>query len=69
VFLYRLIDGVANKSFGMNVAKKAGVPLDVVQQAETKAREFEAAVLEKSMDNSLSEIRQFRAMVQDLMES
>lgn len=66
VFLYRLIDGVANKSFGMNVAKKAGVPLDVVQKAETKAREFESAVMEKSMDNNLALIRDFRVMVQSL---
>ena len=37
VFLYKLIDGVSPKSYGMNVAHMAGIPDDVVDRAETKA--------------------------------
>ena len=40
VFLYKLIDGVSPKSYGMNVAGMAGVPLNVIETAEKKANEM-----------------------------
>ncbi|KAI8805196.1 DNA mismatch repair protein msh6 [Cladochytrium replicatum] len=40
-FLYKLIDGVSPSSFGMNVASLAGVPMDIVQRAESVAKNFE----------------------------
>jgi DNA mismatch repair protein MSH6 len=40
-FLYKLIDGISEKSYGMNVAAMAGVPHEVVEKAEEAAREFE----------------------------
>ncbi len=40
-FLYQLCEGVCPKSYGMNVAKMAGVAEDVVQRAEEMAQKFE----------------------------
>ena len=34
IFLYNLIDGSANKSYGLEVAKLAGVPFDVIKRAK-----------------------------------
>jgi DNA mismatch repair ATPase MutS len=52
-FLYKLIDGISEKSYGMNVAAMAGVPHDVVAKAEEAAREFElGSRLAKSLERS-----------------
>ncbi len=52
-FLYKLIDGISEKSYGMNVAAMAGVPHDVVVKAEEAAREFElGSRLAKSLQRS-----------------
>ncbi|KAI9298967.1 DNA mismatch repair protein Msh6 [Neoconidiobolus thromboides FSU 785] len=40
-FLYKLKQGVCNKSYGMNVASMAGIPDLVIQLAEKKANEFD----------------------------
>ncbi|KAF9189926.1 DNA mismatch repair protein msh6 [Haplosporangium sp. Z 767] len=40
-FLYKLIDGVCEKSYGMNVAHMAGVPRQIVDRAEEMAETFE----------------------------
>ncbi|KAF9345546.1 DNA mismatch repair protein msh6 [Mortierella sp. AD094] len=40
-FLYKLIDGVCEKSYGMNVAHMAGVPRKIVDRAEQMAESFE----------------------------
>jgi DNA mismatch repair protein MSH6 len=52
-FLYKLIDGISEKSYGMNVAAMAGVPHDVVAKAEEAARDFElGSRLAKSLELS-----------------
>ena len=52
-FLYKLIDGISEKSYGMNVAAMAGVPHEVVAKAEESAREFElGSRLAKSLERS-----------------
>lgn len=52
-FLYKLIDGISEKSYGMNVAAMAGVPHDVVAKAEIAARDFEiGSRLAKSLEQS-----------------
>jgi DNA mismatch repair protein MSH6 len=52
-FLYKLIDGISEKSYGMNVAAMAGVPYEVVVKAEEAAREFEVGSrLAKSLERS-----------------
>ncbi|KAF9427910.1 DNA mismatch repair protein msh6 [Podila epigama] len=40
-FLYKLVDGVCEKSYGMNVAHMAGVPRKIVDRAEEMAHAFE----------------------------
>jgi DNA mismatch repair protein MSH6 len=42
-FLYKLIPGVCPKSYGMHVARLAGMPEPVVALATCKADEFEQA--------------------------
>lgn len=41
VFLYHVEEGAASKSYGIQVARLAGVPLAVVHQAQRKLRELE----------------------------
>ncbi|WJX79846.1 DNA mismatch repair protein msh6 [Trifolium repens] len=41
-FLYRLTAGACPKSYGVNVARLAGLPTSVLQKAAAKSREFEA---------------------------
>ncbi|KAJ3091283.1 DNA mismatch repair protein msh6 [Quaeritorhiza haematococci] len=40
-FLYKLVRGVCPKSYGMNVASMAGVPMEIVDHADSVAREFQ----------------------------
>jgi DNA mismatch repair ATPase MutS len=47
-FMYRLTPGVANRSFGLNVARMAGLPAGVVRRAGVKARELELATARRS---------------------
>lgn len=42
-FLYRLTHGACPKSYGVNIARLAGLPISVLQKAAAKSREFEAA--------------------------
>ncbi|CAL0311136.1 unnamed protein product [Lupinus luteus] len=42
-FLYRLMPGACPKSYGVNVARLAGLPTSVLQTAAAKSREFEAS--------------------------
>ncbi len=41
VFLYKLTDGIAHRSYGLNVARLAGLDARIVAEAERKAKEFE----------------------------
>ena len=43
-FLYRLTSGVADRSFGLNVARMARLPASVVERAAERAADMEAAV-------------------------
>jgi DNA mismatch repair protein MSH6 len=40
-FLYKLIPGVCAKSYGMNVARLAGMPASIIAVAIQRAEEFE----------------------------
>lgn len=40
LFLYKLVDGVSEGSYGMHVAQLAGVPSDVIDVAERKSRQM-----------------------------
>ena len=40
VFLYKLVEGIAESSFGTHVANLAGVPTEVVKRAEVISADF-----------------------------
>ena len=52
-FLYKLVRGAAARSYGLNVARLAGMPQPVLRIAAVKSRELEAAVQVRSADASL----------------
>lgn len=41
IFLYKLTQGICAKSFGMNVAKMAGIPDAIIEKAAAQAEAFE----------------------------
>lgn len=45
--MYKLIDGVAESSFGTHVANLAGVPLPVVERADVISKDFAMKFKEK----------------------
>jgi DNA mismatch repair protein MSH6 len=47
VFLYKLVDGVAESSFGTHVANLAGVPFEVVERADVISKQFAQQFKEK----------------------
>lgn len=47
VFLYKLINGAAESSFGTHVANLAGVPLPVVERADVISKDFALKFKEK----------------------
>ena len=54
VFLHRVTQGAASKSFGLQVAKLAGVPMVVIQAAQHKLNELEQSPLAKKAKNKPS---------------
>ncbi len=51
VFLHRMTEGAASKSFGLQVAKLAGVPMAVIQAAQHKLHELEQSPVAKKAKN------------------
>lgn len=43
-FLYRLVEGVAERSYGLNVARLAGIPRDIFEVASKKSSELEVEI-------------------------
>lgn len=58
VFLHQVKEGPANQSYGLQVAKLAGVPADVISAAKTKLTELESNRLQSSqeLDNVQSDL-------------
>lgn len=48
-FLYEVGEGIAHRSYGLNVARLANVPAPVLELAETKSHEMEAIAREKQL--------------------
>ncbi|XP_078179988.1 MUTS homolog 6 [Carex rostrata] len=51
-FLYRLTSGSCPKSYGVNVARLAGIPASVLQKAAEKSNEFESTYGKRSSKSS-----------------
>lgn len=54
-FLYRMMPGACPKSYGVNVARLAGLPDKVLLRAAAKSREFEAMYGKKADDELFSQ--------------
>ena len=46
-FLYHLVSGAAARSYGLNVARLAGIPREILNLAAEKSNELESAVLSR----------------------
>lgn len=54
--LYKLTEGVASSSYGLNVAQIAGVPMAVIEHAKEKASGLEDKLKESKRENSLAQL-------------
>ena len=43
-FLYHLVNGAAARSYGLNVARLAGIPSEILEKAAAKSRELEKLI-------------------------
>ena len=59
VFLHEIVPGAADRSYGIQVAKLAGLPPPVLARARELLREFEAADRRTRLDQSLAELPLF----------
>ena len=53
-FLYQLVEGKASRSYGLNVARLASIPTDIIKNAATKSRELEIKVTRQRSGSDLS---------------
>ena len=61
VFLHEIVKGAADKSYGIQVAKLAGLPAAVVQRAQTLLAEFEARDRKKPVERLIADLPLFTA--------
>lgn len=47
IFMYKIIDGSAEKSFGVHVAKLAGMPKEIISEADNILKQFEVNKIHK----------------------
>ena len=67
-FLYEVCEGVAHRSYGLNVAKLAGLPRTLLEEAGQRSKQMEAEEGRKKL-NYMSKIMQSlatRSKVEDL---
>lgn len=50
-FLYKLVDGTATRSYGLNVARLAGLPDSLLLRAEELAKQFERDLRARELDH------------------
>jgi DNA mismatch repair protein MSH6 len=56
MFLYKLIGGACTKSYGLNVARLARLPQDVLNKARLKSKEFEETMISVAKESLMSGI-------------
>ncbi len=59
VFLHEIVKGAADKSYGIQVAKLAGLPVAVVERAQTLLAEFEAADRQRPVERPFTDLPLF----------
>ena len=57
VFLYKIVDGGVDRSYGIEVAKLAGLPAEVTNKAKQILVDLEEGVLEAGIEKELSDAR------------
>ena len=62
VFLHEVIDGAADRSYGIHVAKLAGLPQAVVKRAEQVLQSLEKDGKSKSMQDLVDDLPLFAAL-------
>ena len=55
VFLHRIQVGAISKSYGVEVARLAGVPTEIVKKAKDILRDFEEGIVDKAIDSRVRE--------------
>jgi DNA mismatch repair protein MutS len=58
VFLHKIVEGSASRSYGIHVAKLAGVPQQLLTAAEEKLQELEESGVSIDLDNYVSSIKE-----------
>jgi DNA mismatch repair protein MutS len=66
VFLHEVVPGAADRSYGIHVAKLAGLPPAVVARAETVLAALEAGDQARRKDTLVDELPLFAAMAKDV---
>jgi DNA mismatch repair protein MutS len=56
VFLHKMMPGPADKSYGIHVAKLAGLPSDLLNRADAILKQLEAATPEKTVPAAPSQV-------------
>ncbi|PXF50181.1 DNA mismatch repair protein Msh3 [Gracilariopsis chorda] len=56
IFLYKLTDGVAPSSYGLNVARLAGIPEEVIDEAQAKAFDLETSMKLQKKDGEMAHL-------------
>lgn len=57
-FLYKLVKGMADRSYGLNVAALAGLAPEIVERADEKAKEFEEDMKTRQMNLALQQFEE-----------
>jgi DNA mismatch repair protein MutS len=58
VFLHKIVEGSASRSYGIHVAKLAGVPQQLLSAAEEKLMELEGSGVSIDLENYVSSIKE-----------
>ena len=58
VFLHKIVEGSASRSYGIHVAKLAGVPQSLLSTAEVKLRELEESGVSIDLDKYVSSVQE-----------
>ncbi|XP_065860345.1 DNA mismatch repair protein MSH6 [Euphorbia lathyris] len=66
-FLYRLTPGACPKSYGVNVARLAGLPESILQKAAAKSREFESIYGKKRKSKGKSRGNEMAAFIKNMI--
>ncbi len=65
-FLYKFIEGKADRSFGVNVARMVGLPEQVIQRAEEKEAEMTSET--QKLGQIMALTRQFNSVIDTLLQ-